>query len=238
MTTISRYITLSIIATFLVQGFCMPHLYPGFLCVLEGIDGSGKTTLTQKLNTMLEQTNIMHHITKEPGATKLGMQLRNIILEKTAPTCPLAQFLLFAADRAQHFNEVIIPQLSAGTLIISDRMSDSSLAYQGYFKGLDLEMINTINAWCMQHIMPDIIFYLRIETKDALARIKQSREVSDKFEEECLERMQVLVDAFDTIFATRSNVIIIDALQDQDVLAQQLFEIIMTSYQAKQHATT
>jgi len=220
-----------------MQGLCMAHQYPGFLCVLEGIDGSGKTTLARKLQSLLASTQINSTVTKEPGATELGAQLRNIILEKTAPTCSMAQFLLFAADRAQHFNELIIPQLDAGALIISDRMSDSSLAYQGYFKGLDMQMINTINAWCMHNITPDIIFYLRIQAKDAIERIKKSRAISDKFEEEIIERMQVLVDAFDTIFATRSNVIIIDALQDQDALADQIFKIIMTAYQAKQHPT-
>lgn len=237
MKTFSMYIQLSLAIALFAQGSFMPHPYQGFLCVLEGIDGSGKTTLTRKLNILLTEQNVAHIITKEPGATKLGAQLRNIILEKTAPTCPLAQFLMFAADRAQHFNEIIVPQLTAGRLVISDRMSDSSLAYQGFFKGLDLAMINTINAWCMQQITADLIIYLRIEAKDALARIKQSREISDKFEQEMMERMDLLVDAFDAIFATRSNVIIIDALQDQEIVAHQIKDIIIATQQAKQHVS-
>jgi len=224
---LSKRIKLSLLLSFLLQGNAMTHNYPGLLCAIEGIDGSGKTTVIQNLQTLFDQTNIDILITKEPGATQLGKQIRHILLEQTSPTCSKAEFLLFAADRAQHFETVIIPHLQKGTLIISDRMSDSSLAYQGYVKGVDLSMINTVNSWCMQEIQPDIVFYLRIDAPTAIDRIKNSRGLPNKFEETILEKMQLLINGFETIIAQRSNVIILDANTDPEFLTQKIFDIIM-----------
>jgi len=81
--------------------------------------------------------------------------------------------LLFAADRAQHFNDIVIPGLANKSIVISDRMADSSVVYQGYARGLDIETINTINRWAMQNVTPDITFYVKISLKEALARLKK-----------------------------------------------------------------
>jgi len=224
---ISERIKLSLLLSFLLQGITVTHNYPGLLCVIEGIDGSGKTTVVQNLQTLFDQTNIDTLITKEPGATQLGKQIRHILLEQTSPTCAKAEFLLFAADRAQHFETVITAHLQKGSLIISDRMSDSSLAYQGYVKGVDLSMISAVNRWCMQDIQPDIVFYLRIDAQTAIDRIKNSRGLPNKFEETILAKMQTLINGFETILAQRSNVIILDANTDPEILTQKIFEIIM-----------
>lgn len=227
MLYLSKHIKLSLLLSILIQGLTVTHDYPGLLCVIEGIDGSGKTTIVANLKTRFQQTNINTLITKEPGATSLGQQIRSILLEQTSPSCSKAEFLLFAADRAQHFETVIIPNLQNGNLIISDRMSDSSLAYQGYVKGVDLNMIQTINSWCMQQIEPDIVFYLRIDAQTALNRIKQSRGLPNKFEETILGKIQLLINGFETILAKRSNVIILDATTDIETLTQKIFEIII-----------
>jgi dTMP kinase len=205
----------------------------GFLCTIEGIDGSGKTTLLKNLEQRFAQEKFNVFFTRQPGGTNFGKQLRSILLEKKVPVCPFAEFLLFAADRAQHFQEFIIPKLTAGALIISDRMADSSMAYQGYLKGIDINKIQTINSWCMQNIEPDVVFYLKISAQEAQHRIKKTRAISDKFEEELIDHLDKLVSAFDTIFQNRKNVIIINALEDTDAIADFVFKKIIALYQAK-----
>ncbi len=228
--------TLLMFSLLALQGNCMISSYPGILCSIEGIDGSGKTTLAQKLSKKIQQ-EISDHVvcTREPGATELGKLLRSLLANRTAPTCTKAEFLLFASDRAQHFETIVIPQLQQGTIIISDRMADSSLAYQGYLKGLDIDMIQRINQWCMQNVTPDIVFYLKIDRQSAIDRIKKERGFTTKFEEEYLDKMELLVNGFETIFSTRNNVIILDALQDIDDLTQQAFDHIKRLWNEKQN---
>lgn len=209
--------------------------YPGILCTIEGVDGSGKSTLLANLKSLFKETNIPLFYTREPGATNLGKKLRNILLNQEFETSAITEFLLFAADRAQHFQEYIIPKLQQGYLILSDRMADSSLAYQGYLKGLDINMISIVNSWCMQQIQPDITVYLKISADDARKRITTTRTTSDKFEEKSLMHLEKLIDAFDTIFAHRDTILIIDAMQDPHIIAQQIFQAIINLYQ-KKHA--
>jgi dTMP kinase len=217
-----------------IINFANNNNLPGILCTIEGIDGSGKTTLLKKLEQRFRQENISVFLTKEPGATQVGKQLRSIILDKETPLCPFAEFLLFAADRAQHFQEFIIPKLTDGALIISDRMADSSVVYQGYLKGIDLNKITTINNWCMQNIQPDLIFYLQITAHDAQERIQAIRGLSDKFEEELLMHLDKLVYAFDTLFKDKGNVITVNALDDTDTIADFVYKKIMNLYLKKQ----
>lgn len=217
-------------------GLCdMIHAYPGFLCSIEGIDGSGKTTLIQNLAIKFTAHDFKYLITKELGATNLGKHVRQFLAERPTPITPLAEFLLFAADRAQHFNELIIPHLCQDYIIISDRMADSSLAYQGYLKGIDKNIISYINNLCMQSIKPDIVIYLKIDPENAIKRILQHRGFATAQEQEYLHKMKDLVDAFDAIFATRDNVIIIDALQDPEIVAQQVYDTLLNNIEKKRH---
>src|SRR6266404_7608583 len=140
----------------------MPQLHKGILIVIEGIDGSGKSTLAHNLSTSLQQQGFDIVLTKEPGASEIGKEIRKIIQTQNIAFCSKAEYLLFAADRAQHFAELIIPALEQKKLIISDRMSDSSLAYQGYGNGLDLDMVHTINRWTMHNITTDITIFVRV----------------------------------------------------------------------------
>jgi dTMP kinase len=202
------------------------HEYSGRLCAIEGIDGAGKTTLLEKLKKKFEETDLNVIFTREPGATELGHKIRSLLISDLGFKSSVAEYLLFAADRARHFAQKIIPALQAGTIVISDRMADSSLAYQGYVKGVNREMIQKINAWCMQGIEPDLVIYLRITPEQAKHRISTTRAEQTKFEQEYFDRMQMLFDAFEQIFAQRKNALIIDGMQDVDVIAQQVFNAI------------
>lgn len=172
----------------------------GLLIAIEGIDGSGKSTLAQNLATLLQENNYDVLLTKEPGGSALGKQLRTILQTQTVPITPLAEYLLFAADRAQHFKDVIIPNLQQGKIIISDRMADSSLVYQGYGRGLDKEKINAVNAWVMQGIEPQVKFYVRILPEVALQRIQQRNTALTAFEKEKETFVAQLMEGFDNLF--------------------------------------
>ena len=159
-------------------------LYPGKLIALEGIDGSGKSTLSKQLDRTLHAHGIKTLLTKEPGATDIGKNIRMLITSEHTSLNQRAEFLLFAADRAQHFSEVVIPALHEGYVVISDRMADSSLAYQGFGGQLDCNMIEQVNQWAMQEISPDLVVYLRLSRQQAQERISQRQEKKTPFEQE------------------------------------------------------
>ncbi len=205
----------------------MRTLKRGLLLSLEGIDGSGKSTLASSLAQSLHECGLPVVLTKEPGSTSLGKKLRTILQEQTIPVCSKAEFLLFAADRAQHFEELIIPSLAQNKLIISDRMADSSLVYQGYGRGLDRDILTTINTWAMAGYAPDITIYVRIDEQLSAQRILQRKKALTAFEKNNEEFTQKLVYGFDKLFATRTNVITLDGAQEADVVAAQALEAVM-----------
>jgi dTMP kinase len=195
----------------------------GYLIVIEGIDGSGKTLLAQNLQkTFLEQSKSVV-LTLEPGGTTLGKKLRQILHEEKENVCDLAEYLLFAADRAQHTEQIITPALNAGKIIISDRMGDSSVAYQGYGRGLDVEMIKSVNNWATKQIKPDIVFYLEIDIQTAIERVFKRKETLTTFEKEKVDFWQKVIKGYEQIFKDRKNVIKLNAtLSPEQVLQQAL----------------
>ena len=189
----------------------------GMLISIEGIDGSGKSTLVRHLAKQLQNYGCSVVTTKEPGGSSLGKLLREILQHQPVALMSRAEYLLFAADRAQHMDEVIKPALALGSIVISDRMADSSLAYQGYGRGEDLAMINTINRWAMQEFKPDLTFYMKIEPEEAIKRLKR-RATLTAFEKEQTGFVKRLIKGFDEIFRDRDNVITLDGtLSPQEV---------------------
>lgn len=193
----------------------MQHISRGILIAVEGIDGSGKSTLCAKLaHSLTPYGNLL--LTKEPGGTSIGLQLRAIV-QQSNHRCPKTEFLLFAADRAQHFEEMILPALAQKKIVISDRMADSSIVYQGYGRGLDKQMITCVNQWAMNNRMPDITLYVRISLETALERIKARNLALTAFEQEHLF-LQKLIDGFDDLYAHKNNVLIIDGSPTPEIV--------------------
>jgi dTMP kinase len=199
----------------------------GRLISIEGIDGSGKSTLATNMAAALKRRGFNVLLTKEPGDTTLGKTLREILHTQKASVCDMAEYLLFAADRAQHFHEMIIPELNAGSIIIADRLADSSLAYQGYGRGLDHAMIKSINAWAMNGITPDLTFYLRIDPMTALNRVRRRQEQLTSFEQEALAFWQRVTKGYEAIFATRTNVTILDGSLPMHTLDELALNVVI-----------
>ena len=186
-----------------------PH-YPGTFITIEGIDGSGKSTFARALATALQASGKQTVLTKEPGGTTFGLAIRQLLQDQFNKLDPTAEFLLFAADRAHHYHELIIPGLKRGDWVITDRSGDSSLAYQGYGRGLDKERITSVNAWATQGVQPSITVYLRVTAETALARVHARPEAMTTFDQAKQEFLQHVIDGYETMYAGKKHVIIID----------------------------
>lgn len=206
----------------------MLTLKKGILIAIEGIDGSGKSSLAKNIYESLLNQKYEVLLTKEPGGTQLGQQLRQLVQEKKMPICAKAEFMLFATDRAQHFHELIGPELSKKKIIISDRMADSSLVYQGYGRGLDKTMIETINTWVMNNIKPDITIYVKVSANIAVQRILARNVELTSFEKEKHEFIDKLVYGFNKLYKNRNDVIIIDGNQSMEQVTHQATMALIT----------
>ena len=149
----------------------------GRFLVLEGIDGCGKTTQIEKLRHWLPASGLMPAgaqlvVTREPGGTELGQALRQLLLHPPgqAAPCSTAELLLYAADRAQHVQQRILPALEAGHWVLSDRFSGSTAAYQGYGRGLSLELIEQLRLIACRGLEPDLTLLLELPLQDSLQR--------------------------------------------------------------------
>jgi dTMP kinase len=144
----------------------------GRLITFEGIDGCGKTLQLGLLADFLKRCNIDCIPTREPGGTALGRQIRSSILDCEPGTVePLAELLLYAADRAQHVREIVRPALAAGRTVLSDRFYDATTAYQGYGRGFDLALVERLNLLATEGLRPDLTLLLDLDVDAALARI-------------------------------------------------------------------
>ena len=151
----------------------------------EGIEGSGKSTHLRHLATHLRRGGHDVLETLEPGGTAAGVAIRRLLLG-TDPVAlaPLTELLLYCADRTQHVGEVIRPALAAGRLVLSDRFSDSTIAYQGHARGLDLEVVRALDARARDGLSPGLTFLLDCPVQEGLARARERRGVTDRFERE------------------------------------------------------
>jgi dTMP kinase len=154
--------------------------------VFEGINASGKTTLLKETKTYLEACKINHVITHEPGGSPFGSIFRSLLLEKknSLLLTPEAQFLLFSTERSLHVSKIIKPALDQGKLVLSDRYYMSSLAFQGYGAGLDIEELITLTKWAIQDTEPTLIILLDITVVESLKRIELRGTNTDAFEKE------------------------------------------------------
>jgi dTMP kinase len=152
----------------------------GRLIAVEGIDGSGKTSLVRLLAAEDGGTGALT-VTSEPGSTVLGAELRRLLLERDLPpVAERAEALLMAADRAQHVAEVVAPALAAGRWVVTDRFSGSTLAYQGYGRGLDLDELRLLVGWATGGLAPDL--NVLVDVPLAVAQARRQTGQNDRLE--------------------------------------------------------
>lgn len=143
----------------------------GYFITFEGPDGAGKTTQIDLLSDYFKSQGYDVVLAREPGGTELGEKIRQVIFDPGEQgMTPEAEVLLYAASRAQHINEVIAPNLSAGKVVISDRFIDSSVAYQGFGRGM-LEYVELVNDYITKDYIPDLTFLFRLDPKIARERV-------------------------------------------------------------------
>jgi len=142
----------------------------GKFITFEGIDGSGKSTQLRMLASELRVRGFDVLTTCEPGGTPLGRRLREVFLETEETVAPLAELLLFAADRAQHVNFLVKPALENGKIVISDRYSDATAAYQGAGRGFDEQSINQVIRLATGGLKPDLTLFFDISVNEAISR--------------------------------------------------------------------
>ncbi len=155
--------------------------------VFEGINGSGKTTLLREAVKILEQRRVPNKVTREPGGSKLGVHLRQILLEQTDPIDPWAELFLFQADRAQHLAEVIKPSLAKGEAILCDRYYFSTLAFQCFGRHLEYSSVAAACQLAVRNEEPALVLLIDLPVDVALGRVRQRGEGNDRFEREQLD---------------------------------------------------
>ena len=168
----------------------------GLFITFEGIEGSGKSTQIKKLVHALNQEGLLPVVTREPGGTPIGEEIRKIILDKKHQRMdPKTELLLYLSSRAQHLAEIIQPKLEDGQIIISDRFSDATLAYQGYGRGKDFGKLKEFSAFILNAKEPHVTFLLDIDVFIGLSRIKK-RGPLNRLDQEDLDFHQRVRDGY------------------------------------------
>lgn len=156
----------------------------GLFLTFEGGDGSGKTTQINRLVTWLESRGQTVVLTREPGGTDLGVELRNIVMHRKGFIAPRAEALLYASDRSHHIHTLVRPALERGDIVVQDRYLDSSVAYQGAGRVLDPDEVRELSLWGTERLMPDLTVLLDVPATVAKARQAAEDRDYDRLEAE------------------------------------------------------
>jgi len=163
-------------------------LNSGYLISFEGGEGTGKSTQLEILSRKLKSSGYEVVVTKEPGGTKIGEKIRNILLEIDNKNMdPFTELLLYTADRAQNLAENIEPALKKGKIVLTDRYIDSNIVYQGYGRKIDQKKIKKLNNWIAGKYWPDLTILLDIEVEKGLKRARNISQKKDRLEQEMID---------------------------------------------------
>ena len=186
----------------------------------EGIDGVGKSTQLDLLQSWLESRGRDVLRTLEPGGTELGQEIRHLLLHRKGDVAARAEALLYAADRAHHVATVIRPALAEGKVVLSDRYFDSSVAYQGAARELDVQEVRNISLWAVDNLIPDLTVLLDLDAQAAIQRRNKTGTEPDRLEREKVDfferaRSQYLELAKEPRFLVVDATLSIDEIQEQ-----------------------
>ena len=200
----------------------------GKFITLEGVDGAGKSTHLDWIAGRLEASGKHVVVTREPGGTPLGEELRKMLLLQ--PMHLETETLLMFAARREHLDRVILPTLTAGNWVLSDRFTDATFAYQGGGRGLDLDRIASLENWVHQGLQPDLTLVFDLSVEEAKRRRMAATAAPDRFEQENLDffaRVRAVYLARAARYPQRIR--LVDASKSVDAIRKSLEEIIVTA---------
>ena len=206
----------------------------GKFIVFEGIDGCGKTTQIEEISKWIPTSGLLRGDsklvkTREPGGSSLGKKLRNLILDNNKDNKPssLAELLLYSADRAEHISKIISPALEKQDWVLSDRFCDSTLAYQGYGRNINIDIIKNIESIVCQGEYPDLTIFLEISAEESFLRRKNF--IPDRMESEGIKFLEKVNEGFKLI-AKEKNWTIISAAQDISTITNEIKKTLLKNF--------
>ncbi|MDD7114936.1 MAG: dTMP kinase [Lachnospiraceae bacterium] len=194
----------------------------GRFIVMEGPDGSGKSTQIELLREYLTEQGYDSIITREPGGTVIGEAIRDVILDPEYKSMSdITEMLLYAASRAQLMSEVVGPALEEGKIVISDRFVDSSIVYQGIARGIGIDTVAKINEPGIGIYKPDCIFFIDISEEEGLRRKKEQKKL-DRMEQESIDFHHMVSEGYRKVLSDRDEVVYIDGLDEVDNIQKKI----------------
>ena len=206
----------------------------GHFIVFEGIDGSGKTTQASILYERLISEDLDCLLTEEPGGTREGKVIKDLLLNPNYKICDKAELFLFLADRAQHIENVVKPALSQGTIVISSRYIFSTLVYQGYARSTgSIDFLKKMNLYAADKILPNLVFYIDVKPEDRLgiaaesSYIKSGHKGGDRIEREGLDFQKRVREGYLKIADDYRDIFrIIDGKRDIVDISNEIYNIV------------
>jgi len=196
----------------------------GLFITFEGGDGCGKTTQIKLLDEYLRSKGYKTLLTREPGSKGLGIKLREILLNYDGEVSPVCESFLFLADRAQHVDCIIKPALEEGVIVLCDRHTDSTVAYQGYGRGLDLEQIHHLNKIATSGLKPDLTIVLDVDVETSQKRVGSEK---DRMESAGIEFFERVRNGFLEISKQEpERVKVVDSTQTIEEIHKQILELV------------
>ena len=200
----------------------------GFFITFEGIEGCGKTTQINHLTAYFKEKSLPCLLTREPGGTAIGDRIRQILLSsENSRMEPATEFFLYAAARAQHISQVVLPALTEGKTVLCDRFADATVAYQGYGRGVNLEWIEEIHDRFLRGLKPNLTFLLDLPEEEGLRRAWKRMEnqtvKEDRFEKEALAFHRRVREGYLVLARKEPNrIILLDGMKDEQSLHREI----------------
>ena len=210
-------------------------MHSGRLITFEGLDGCGKTTQLEKAKDWLTEQGYDVLKTRQPGGTKIGRQIRSILLDPEHEELqPESELLLYLSDRIQHIQETIIPAKATGKIVLCDRFHDSTVAYQGYGRGLNLNSIESVVAHCIKPYDPDLTILLNISPETVTLRLERREEYAekDRLDLESLNFFKKTAQGFQVLAAAETErYVCLNGEQDIEVIHQEIVAVLQERFQ-------
>lgn len=199
----------------------------GLFITFEGIDGCGKTTQMNLLAEYLQSNGYEVLLTREPGAKGLGEEIRKILLHYDGEVSPKAESFLFLADRAQHIDVIVSPAVNSGKIVLCDRHTDSTIAYQGYGRNVDIDKLNYLNNLATGNRKPDLTFVFDIDIETSMSRVGKDKDRMESSGQEFFNKVRQ--GYLEIAKLEPDRVKVIDSTCSIDRIAQKVKELVMAS---------